>query len=101
EQKMIAAECLSEGVTAKLRLADAAVHRVAQRDLTAQVDLIRAAIARRAENFDEARGGPNAAMEGSAARGRLHAQLRAGLSVLRLRDMRARPEDIREISTAL
>ena len=47
-QHMIGNEWLSEGVTAKLRLADAAVNRIAQRDLTAQVDLIRTATARRA-----------------------------------------------------
>ena len=100
-QHMIGNEWLSEGVTAKLRLADAAVHRVAQRDLTAQIDLIRSATARRAENIDEALARASVAMDGFAARGRLRGQLRAGLTVLRLRDIRATPADLAAISSAL
>jgi predicted Ser/Thr protein kinase len=100
-QNMIGNEWLSEGVTAKLRLADAAVHRVAQRDLAAQVDLIRSSTARRAENIDEAIARATAAMDGFAARRRLRAQLRAGLSVLRLREVRATPADLEAISSAL
>jgi hypothetical protein len=88
-------------VTAKLRLADAAVHRVAQRDLTAQVDLIRCAMARRAENIEEAFARANAAMEGFAARGRMRAELRAGLSVLRLREVRATPADLDAIASSV
>jgi hypothetical protein len=98
---MIGNEWLSEGVTAKLRLADAAVQRVAQRDLTAQVDLIRSATARRAENIDEAIARATAAMDGFAARGRLRAELRVGLAVLQLREVRASDADLAAIKSAL
>jgi len=87
-------EWLSSTVTAKLRLADAAAHRVAQRDLSAQIDLLRVEAAKRAENLDEAIARGAAAMEGFAARGRLRAEIDAGLAVARLRRIRATAGDL-------
>jgi predicted Ser/Thr protein kinase len=100
-QHMMDNEWLSAAVTAKLRLADAAAHRVAQRDLIAQVDLMRVETARRAENLDEAIARGGAAIDGFAARGRLRAQLDAGLSVLALRQIRAAPADLAAIPEQL
>ncbi|HEU4728965.1 MAG TPA: carboxypeptidase-like regulatory domain-containing protein, partial [Kofleriaceae bacterium] len=94
---MMDSEWLSAPVTAKLRLAEAAVHRVEQRDLDAQIDLMRVELVKRAENLDEAIARGEAAMAGFAARGRLRAQLDAGLTVLGLHQMRATPADLAAI----
>ncbi|HET7501203.1 MAG TPA: protein kinase [Kofleriaceae bacterium] len=100
-QHIMDSEWLSAPVTAKLRLAEVAVHRVEQRDLTAQLDLMRVELVKRAENLDEAIARGEAAMEGFAARGRLRAQLDAGLTVLGLRQIRATPADLAAISGQL
>jgi hypothetical protein len=94
-------EWLSAAVTTKLRLADAAAHRVAQRDLLARIDLLRVETARRAENLDEAIARGGAAMDGFAARHRLRAELDAGLGVLELRQIRATPADLAEVPRLL
>jgi len=96
-QHMMDNEWLSAAVTAKLRLADAAAHRVAQSDLLAQIDLMRVETAKRAENLDEAIARGGAAVDGLAARGRLRPQLDAGLTVLALRQTRASPGDLAAI----
>jgi hypothetical protein len=100
-QHMMDNEWLSAAVTAKLRLADAAVHRVAQRDLSAQIDLMRVEIAKRAENLGEAIARGNAAMAGFAVRGRLRPEIEAGLSVLALRQIRAEAADLAAIPEQL
>jgi predicted Ser/Thr protein kinase len=100
-QHMMENEWLGATVTAKLRLADAAAHRVAQRDLIAQIDLMRVEAARRAENLDEAIARGAAAMEGFGVRGRLRAQIDAGLTVLGLRQIRATPADLAAVPALL
>jgi predicted Ser/Thr protein kinase len=94
-------EWLSATVTGKLRLADAATHRVAQRDLTAQIDVMRLEAATRAENLDEAIERGIAAMDGFAARGRLRAQIDVGLTVLGLRQIRATAADLAAVPDLL
>jgi hypothetical protein len=94
-------EWLSAAVTAKLRLAEAAVHRVEQADLTAEIDLMRVEVAKRAEKLDDAIARASTAQAGFAARGRLRAELRAGLTALDLRQKRATPEDLAAISDTL
>jgi hypothetical protein len=98
---MLDSEWLGATVTAKLRLADAAAHRVAQADLVAQIDLMRVEAATRAENLDEAIARGGAAMEGFAARSRLRAQIDAGLIVLELRQIRATAADLAAIPDTL
>ncbi|HET9625532.1 MAG TPA: protein kinase, partial [Kofleriaceae bacterium] len=100
-QRVLDSEWLSPTVTATLRLADAAAKRVEQRDLSAHIDLMRVEIAKRAENLDEAIARAAAAMDGFAARGRLRAELEAGLTVLALRQLRATPADLAAISDRL
>jgi hypothetical protein len=100
-QHMIANEWLGATVTAKLRLADAAAHRVAQRDLTAEIDLMKVEVATRAENLDEAIARGSSAMQGFAARGRLRAEIDAGLSVVALREIRASDADLAAIPDLL
>jgi hypothetical protein len=100
-QHMMDNEWLSAAVTAKLRLADAAAHRVAQADLIAQIDLMRVETAKRAENVEEAIARGIAAMNGFAASGRLRAQINAGLVVLALRQIRAMPTDLAAIPDQL
>ena len=85
----------------KMRLADAAVRRVAQRDLTAALDGIRGELAKRNEQPGDALKYATEAMEGFAARGRLREQIRAALVVLELRQTRGRPEDLVAIPEAL
>jgi predicted Ser/Thr protein kinase len=84
-------------VSGKVNLAATAVKRVAQPDLEAEIDLLRLEIAQRADNVDEAIARGEAAMAGFAARGRIAAQLTAGLSVLDLRQARGRPDDLKTI----
>jgi len=100
-RQMMDNEWLSATVTTKLRLADAAAHRVAQHDLIAQIDLMRLEAARRAENLDEAVARGTAAMEGFAVRGRLRAQIDAGLTVLELRQIRATADDLAAVPRLL
>ena len=94
-------EFLSATVTAKLRLADAAVQRVAQRDLKATIDRMRARIATRAERLDDAIRYAGEAVAGFAARGRLREEIRAGFFLLELRRMRATVEDLAAVPVAL
>jgi hypothetical protein len=94
-------EWLGATTTAKLRLAEAAVQRVPQRDLTAEIDVLRARVARRAENLEEAIGRIAGAMDGFAARGRVRSEIRAGLAMLELRHFRGTPEDLAAIQPML
>ena len=94
-------EWLSTMGAAKLRLAEVTAHRVDQRDLTAQLDLVRLEAAARAENIDEAIARGFAAMEGFATRGRLRAEISAGLMVLRLRQIRATTADLTAVPDLL
>jgi hypothetical protein len=94
-------EWLSATMTTKLRLADAAIQRVAQPDLKAMVDAMRAEIAKRNEHLDDAIKYAGEAMDGFAARGRLREQIRAGFTVLDLRQGRATAEDLAAVPTSL
>ena len=100
-QHMMDNEWLSAAVTGKLRLAEAAAHRVAQRDLGAEVDLMRVETAKRAENLEEAIARGGAAMAGFAARGRLRGQITAGLGVLALRQLRGAAADLAAVPDLL
>jgi hypothetical protein len=84
---------LGAAITAKVRSADVSVERVAQRDLTADVDALRLETAQRADHLDEAIARGETAVAGYAARGRIAAQLTVGLELLELRDLRASDAD--------
>jgi hypothetical protein len=85
---------LGTAISAKVKSADVAVERVAQRDLVAGVDSLRLETARRGDHLDEAIARGEAAVAGYAVRGRIAAQLAIGLELLDLRDLRARPDDV-------
>ena len=88
--------------TSQLKVAAAAVERVAQADLVADVDSLRLTHAFRADNLDEAIVRGDAAMAGYVARGRIAKQLEIGLHVNGLRELRAEPADlvrVRELRT--
>ncbi len=85
---------LGAAISAKVKSAGVAVERVAQRDLTADVDALLLETARRADHLDEAIGRGEAAVRGYAARGRTAAQLAVGMELLELRDLRARADDV-------
>ncbi len=78
----------------KVKSAEVAAGRVAQRDLAAAIDALRLETARRADHLDEAIARGEAAVAGFAARGRIAAQLAVGLELLGLRDLRARADDV-------
>jgi len=90
----LASGTLGAAISAKIRSADVTVERVAQRDLTAEIDALRLETARRADHIDEAIAHGEAAVAGYAARGRIAAQLAIGLRVLDLRDLRTGPDDL-------
>jgi hypothetical protein len=73
---------LSRELVPKLRLADATVQRVIQRDLTAMIDLLRGWIALRHDNLVEALARGSAAMTGFAARHRVRGEITAGLGMI-------------------
>jgi hypothetical protein len=85
---------LGAAISTKVKSAEVAVERVAQRDLTAGIDWLRLETARRADHLDEAIARGEAAVAGFAARGRVAAQLAAGVDLLELRDLRARADDV-------
>ncbi|HEU0032202.1 MAG TPA: protein kinase [Kofleriaceae bacterium] len=84
---------LGTTITAKLKLAEAAVDRAIQPDLVSELDLLRMEIAKRADNLDEAIQRGDAAMQGYARRNRLSAEIDAGIRVLNLREVRGTPDD--------
>ncbi|HEY0195230.1 MAG TPA: serine/threonine-protein kinase [Kofleriaceae bacterium] len=100
-RRALDAEWLSASVTNKLRLADAAVHRVEQADLDAYIDTMRLDVARRTENLAEALARGEAAVKGYAARGRLRHEIDNRLDVLALRQIRATPDDLAAVADQL
>ncbi|HEX4418024.1 MAG TPA: protein kinase [Kofleriaceae bacterium] len=100
-QRMMDSEWLSSTVTAKLRLAEAAALRVKQDDLIAQVDLLKVEIAKRDENLDEAIRLGERAIAGFEKRGRLRAEINAGLGMLALQQIRATPADLAAVPAQL
>ena len=87
--------------TAKLKRAQALAEPVMQPDLQADIDLLRASIASRADDIDEAIERTRAASDGYAKRGRVRAQIRAGLAMLDLLQNRGRPDDLAKIQRDL
>lgn len=85
---------LAESRLATVRRAEAAVMRVAQPDLLAEVDLQRAAIAHRLGDLDQAIARTDAAAAGFAARNRSVAQILANLYALGYRRVRGHAADL-------
>jgi hypothetical protein len=96
-QTALAAGVLGADITSKLKLAEVAVARVAQPDLTAEIDMLRMAIAARADHLDEAMSRGETAMAELASRDRVAAQIRAGLQLLEIRELRGKPEDHQKV----
>ena len=93
-ESSLAAGYLAEARLATVRRADAAVQRVAQADLLAEVDLQRAAIAERLGDLDQAIARTEAAAAGFAARHRSVAQIVANLMSFGYRRVRGSPADL-------
>ncbi|MBS1123898.1 MAG: hypothetical protein H6Q90_6126 [Deltaproteobacteria bacterium] len=85
---------LAEARIAKVRRAEAAVQRVAQADLVATVDLLRAAIAARLGDLDQAITRSDAAAAGFAARQRSVAQISSNLIAVEYRRLGGFAEDL-------
>jgi hypothetical protein len=88
-------------VATKLQIVEVEVQRVTQPDLLARIDLLRARTAELAEKLDDAISRASAAMEGFRARGRLRAEINAGLYLVRLRKRRATADDLTAIPEML
>ncbi len=85
---------LAEARLATVRRAEAAVQRVAQPDLVAHIELLRAAIAARLGDFEQAITRSDAAAAGFAARHRSEAQIIASLIGLQYRRIGGRAADL-------
>ena len=88
-------------LSTKLERAEGAAATVMQPDLRAALDELRAAIAQRTDHMDEAFTRLEAARTGYAARGRWRAELRARLQLEEMREVRARPDEIAQVSKHL
>jgi predicted Ser/Thr protein kinase len=87
--------------TARLKSAQALAEPVMQPDIQAEIDLLRASIAERADDLDEAIARTRAAVTSYAARGRVRAQIRAGIGVLELLQTRGHRDDLATIPREL
>ncbi|MBL9012690.1 MAG: protein kinase [Myxococcales bacterium] len=85
----------------KLARAEAAVARVPQADLHAQLAEYRALTDARSDKIDAALEAGQTAIAGYAARGRIEAEIRAGLAQVRTRQQRMSAEDLAAIASAL
>jgi len=92
---------LGTAITSKIRIAETVAQPVMQPDVAAALEQLRGEVARRAELPDEAIARARAAMTGFAARGRIAAELAAGLRVVKLQHARATPADLAAIEGTL
>jgi predicted Ser/Thr protein kinase len=86
---------------AKVQRAEAVIARVAQPDLVAILDELKAFAAERIDDLDRAIERMEAAASGMAARGRFAGELAARLRILDIRGRRGRPEDVAAIEKML
>jgi hypothetical protein len=87
--------------TSKLKVAAAAVERVSQPDLVADIDVMQMSIATKADRLGEAIHDGERAMAGYASRGRIGKQIELGLEVNDVRELRATDADRKRIPEAL
>ena len=87
--------------TSRIARAEAAVQRVSQADLVARLAELHAPAEARTEKLDKALDYLQQAVAGYAARGRVEAEVRAGLSAVKLRETRANAEDVAVIASSL
>jgi hypothetical protein len=86
---------------AAIEKAKLAVDRVAQPDLIAEIDKYRADVLAFDKHYDEGIAAAQHAMAGYAARGRIHAQLRALTYELQVRFARAEVADMKAVAAAV
>ena len=87
-------DSLTNEQTGKLKRAQALVDVVSQRDLQADLDEVRATIASRADDDNEAIAREKSAIAGYEARGRVRAEISAGLRLLAFEASRGHPDDL-------
>jgi predicted Ser/Thr protein kinase len=87
--------------TAKVKVAAAAVERVSQPDLVAEIDSLLMQHASKSENLGEAIELGDRAMVGYSARGRIGKQIMTGLEVYRLRGLRSTADDRKRMGEQL
>ena len=92
---------LGTAITSKVKLAEVAAQKVMQADVQGALDSLGAEIASRANQLDEAIKRTESAMKRYAERGRVAAELSAGLRVIALRQTRATLEDLASVTPAL
>ncbi|HUJ61654.1 MAG TPA: protein kinase [Kofleriaceae bacterium] len=92
---------LGTDLIAKVKRAEALAAKLPQADLAAAIELLRMEVASRAGNVDDAIARADAAMGDFATRGRLRAELEAGLAAENLRQIRGHPDDLAAIPQQL
>ena len=92
---------LDRETTAKVARAEALVGNLPQRDLEAQLDLLRVSVAVRSEDLDQAIARADAAAAGFAARRRTRPELEADLEALELREQRGKTEELAAVPERL
>lgn len=99
--RAIRAEFVGTAAQSKIERAGVAVQRVLQPDLTARLALYRLYLDARTDRIDQAVADGQAATAGFALRGRIAAQIEAGMATVLARQLRATPADLAAISTEL
>ena len=92
---------LGAAITSKIKFAEVATQRVAQADILGTLDRLRSETAGRANQLDEAITRMESAMKQYAARGRVAAELGAGLRIVELKQARTAIEDLASIQPTL
>ena len=92
---------LGTAITSKVKLAEVAAQKVPQADVLGALDNMRAEIARRANELDEAIVRVESAMKRYAQRGRIAAELEAGLRMVEYKLKRATLEDLANVKPTL
>ncbi|MBV8763011.1 MAG: protein kinase [Deltaproteobacteria bacterium] len=94
-------DSLTNEQTGKLKRAQALTDVVAQRDLQSDLDEVRATMASRADDDGEAIARETAAIAGYETRGRVRAQIAAGLRLIAFQELRGHPEDLAAVPALL
>nr|MDQ3339066.1 carboxypeptidase-like regulatory domain-containing protein [Myxococcota bacterium] len=85
-------------ITSKVKLAELAAQRVMQADVLGAMEMMRAEIARRADQIDDAIARAEKAIGHYQKRGRIMAELQASLKLAGMKQTRANPQDLADLT---
>ena len=89
---------LNTSITSKVKLAELAAQRVMQHDVLGAMEMLRAEIARRADQLDEAITRAESAVQHYAKRGRVAAEMSASIKLADMLQTRATPQDLASLA---